>query len=209
MLNINQYSSYDKLSLKSAQFVFEKIQKQIIATGKCNLGLATGKSPKGMYKALIDLLSKSKLDLSNFHTFNLDEYFPIWQNHKNSYFQEMYNSFWKPLHALNPTFEIPNGHILNGETRTPDLECRIYEKMIQKRGGIDIQVLGLGINGHIGFNEPGSEGASRTRVVDLTTATRETNMVCFDNDPEKVPAQGLTMGIGTILEARDIVLIAT
>jgi glucosamine-6-phosphate deaminase len=98
---------------------------------------------------------------------------------------------------------------LNGENPKAELECRIYEKMIQKAGGIDLQILGLGINGHIGFNEPGSKEDSRTRQIDLTEETREANKKYFDDDLEKVPAHGLTMGIQTILEAKELVLIVT
>lgn len=208
-MNIKQFPNHEELSEAAAEHIFQKIKQGIEEKGSFVLGLATGASPKRMYELLIEKLGHSNLQLSDFHTFNLDEYHPMWQGHKRSYFQEMYNCFWKPLNALNPSFEIPNGHILNGENPKPDLECRIYEKMIEKAGGIDLQVLGLGINGHIGFNEPGSEGDSRTRMIELTQETREANMKYFDDNLEKVPTHGLTMGIGTILEAREIVMIVT
>ncbi|MBP9690524.1 glucosamine-6-phosphate deaminase [Candidatus Woesebacteria bacterium] len=208
-MNIQQFKTHEELSQASAEYVFQKIKQGIEEKGSFNLGLATGASPKRTYEIVIEKLGESKLDLSNFHTFNLDEYHPMWQGHKRSYFQEMYQCFWKPLNAVCPTFEIPNGHILNGENPKAEFECRIYEKMIQKAGGIDLQILGLGINGHIGFNEPGSVGNSRTRQIDLTAETREANKKYFDDDLEKVPTHGLTMGIETILEAKEIVMIVT
>lgn len=208
-MNIKTFSTHEELSEQSAQYIFEAIQKKIGETGTFVLGLATGASPRLMYQKLIQKLGTSELDLSGLHTFNLDEYYPIRQSHPQSYFQEMYHGFWKPLHDLNQSFEITNGHILNGEAPNPDMECRIYEKMIQKTGGVDLQVLGLGINGHIGFNEPGSEGDSRTRQIDLTPETREANKKYFNDDLEKVPEHGMTMGIGTILESKEIVMIVT
>ncbi len=208
-MNIKHFTNHDESSAHVAQYIFDRIQTKIGESGTFVLGLATGASPKLMYQNLVRLLGESELDLSGLHTFNLDEYYPIRQSHPNSYFQEMYRSFWKPLNELNPTFEIPNGHILNGENPKPEFECRIYEKMIEKAGGIDFQVLGLGVNGHIGFNEPGSSGTSRTRMIDLTPETREANKIYFGNDLEKVPTNGLTMGIGTILESKEIVMIVT
>ncbi|QQS43443.1 glucosamine-6-phosphate deaminase [Candidatus Roizmanbacteria bacterium] len=208
-MNIKTFSTHEELSEQSAQYIFEIIQKKIGETGTFVLGLATGASPRLMYQKLIQKLGTSDLDLSGLHTFNLDEYYPIRQGHPQSYFQEMYHGFWKPLHDLNQSFEITNGHILNGEAPNPDMECRIYEKMIQKTGGVDLQVLGLGINGHIGFNEPGSAGDTRTRQIDLTPETREANKKYFGDDLEKVPEHGMTMGIGTILESKEIVMIVT
>ena len=208
-MNTLTFPTHEELSQKVAELVFESIQKKLGEQGTFILGMATGASPKRMYSVLVELLGSSKLDLSRLHTFNLDEYYPIKQSHPKSYFQEMYTRFWKPLHEKNPTFEIPNGHILSGECGNPNLECRIYEHMIKSLGGIDLQILGLGTNGHIGFNEPGSPADSRTHVIDLAIESREANKIYFDGDLDKVPAQGLTMGIETILEAKEVILMVT
>jgi len=208
-MKILTFPTHEELSQHTAQKVFEKIQKGIREHGTFVLGLATGASPKRMYQILLEYLSDKTLNLENFHTFNLDEYYPIKQSHPKSYFQEMYTTFWKPLKEQNPTFEIPNGHIMSGECGNPHLECRIYEHMIKNLGGVDLQILGLGTNGHIGFNEPGSLSDSRTRVIDLALESREANKQYFEGDLEKVPTQGLTMGIETILEAKEIILIIT
>lgn len=209
LMNIQTFSTHEELSEQAAQYIFDTIQKKIGETGTFVLGLATGASPRLLYQKLVQKLGTSELDLSELHTFNLDEYYRIRQSQPQSYFQEMYHSFWKPLNELNHSFEITNGHILNGEAPKPDLECRIYEKMIQKAGGVDLQVLGIGINGHIGFNEPGSKGDSRTRQIDLTPETREANKKYFGDDLKKVPEHGMTMGIGTILESKEILTIVT
>jgi len=204
MLNIKNYSSYHDLSLETAQYIYGKIKSQLLKTGKFNLGLATGNSPKDTYKHLIHLLSVSHLDLSNLHTFNLDEFYPLSQTADQSFFQEMFHGFWLPLNEGNNTFNFTHGHILNGEKNDSE-ECDRYEKLIKELGGIDLQILGLGPNGHIGFNEPGSEATSRTRKITITKSSK----IALEKTYGTIPEYGLTMGIGTILEAREIVLIAT
>lgn len=202
---VYRYDSHENLS----RTVAERLKTQIVLHNKFNLGLATGFSAKGVYKELIFQLSGSSADLSNLHTFNLDEYYPIKQEDPYSYYQEMKESFWDPLHNANNSFKLKNGHILNGEAKDPDKECKKYEKLIEQKGGIDIQILGLGVNGHIAFNEPGSTSRSRTRKIEIAESTRKANSKYFADDIKKMPAYGLTMGIGTILEAKKIYLIAT
>ncbi len=204
MLQTKNYSSYHDLSLETAQYIYEKMKSQLLGSGKFNLGLATGNSPKETYKHLIHLLSVSHLDLSNLHTFNLDEFYPLSQTANQSFFQEMFHEFWQPLYDGNHSFNLAHGHILNGEKNDVE-ECTLYEKLIKELGGIDLQVLGLGPNGHIGFNEPGSEVTSRTRKITITKSSETALKKTYGTIPE----YGLTMGIGTILEAREIVLIAT
>lgn len=204
MLNIKNYSSYHDLSLEAAQYIYGKIKPQIRDTGKFNLGLATGNSPKEMYKHLIRLLSVSHLDLSQFHTLNLDEFYPVSQTEDHSFFQEMFHEFWQPLNEGNNTFNFAHGHILNGEKSDTE-ECKRYENLIKELGGIDLQVLGLGPNGHIGFNEPGSLAGSRTRKITLTQESR----TALKKTYKQTSQYGLTMGIGTILEAKEIVLLVT
>lgn len=206
MIPIKQYSSYNELSLETADFIYRKIKRRITDTGAFNLGLATGNSPKGTYAELIKLLRESKLDLSQLHTFNLDEYYPIASSDKNCFYQEMVREFWEPLHRANNTFNIANGHIPNGETKDGDTECQKYEILIKEHGGIDLQILGLGPNGHIGFNEPGSAGDSRTRKITITPESKKALKKTYGKN---VPDFGLTMGIGTILEASEIILIVT
>jgi len=204
MLSIKKYASYHNLSLEAAQYVYGKIKQQILDTGKFNLGLATGNSPKEMYKHLIRLLSVSHLDLSNLHTFNLDEFYPLSQTADQSFFQEMFHEFWQPLYDGNQTFNFAHGHILNGEKNDIE-ECTRYEKLIKELGRIDLQILGLGPNGHIGFNEPDSEVTSRTRKITIAKSSK----IALEKTYGTIPEFGITMGIGTILEAREIVLIAT
>ncbi len=199
------FSSYDTLS----RTVAEKIKTQIILHRALNIGLATGSSPKGVYKELIFQLSGSSIDLSLLNTFNLDEYYPIAQDDPHSYYQEMSTSFWGPLHNANHSFNLKNVHILNGEAKDPEKECRTYEELIYEKGGIQIQILGLGVNGHIAFNEPGSTSKTKTRKIKIDESTRQSNSRFFGDDIKKVPQYALTMGISTILEAQKIFLIAT
>lgn len=205
---IDTLYTYDNLETLSKS-VAERIKTQIVLHSKFNLGLATGSSAKGVYKELIFMLSGSTIDLSEMNTFNLDEYYPINQDDPQSYFQEMKDCFWEPLHNANHSFSMKNGHILNGEAKDPVKQCKEYEELIEAKGGIDIQILGLGVNGHIAFNEPGSAGSSRTRKVEIAEETKKANSKYFGDDKKKVPEYGLTMGIGTILEAKKIYLIVT
>jgi len=204
MLPVKNFSSNKNLSLEAAQYVYGKIKEQIREKGKFNLGLATGNSPKKLYKHLLRLLKVSHLDLSQFHTINLDEFYPISQTDDHSFFQEMFHTFWLPLNEANSTFHFDHGHILNGEKEAGE-ECVRYEKLIQELGGIDLQILGLGSNGHIGFNEPGSTVDSRTRKTTLTKESCDALAKTY----KETAAYGLTLGIGTILEAKEIVLLAT
>lgn len=199
------YGSYDTLS----RSVAEKIRTQIILHKNFTLGLATGSSPKGIYKELIFQLSGSSVELDHLNTFNLDEYYPIKQDSPQSYYQEMLDTFWEPLHNANHSFNLKNAHILNGEAKNPEKECKEYEELIHTKGGIDIQILGLGVNGHIAFNEPGSTSTSKTRKIEIDKSTRKANSRFFGDDIKKVPQYALTMGIGTILDAKKIFLIAT
>lgn len=208
-MHILRFKDHETLSQKLASILDARIRETLTTKKSCVLGFASGSSPARTYELLIDRLADPSLNLSALITFNLDEYHPIKQSHPKSYFQETYRMFWRPLTEKNPSFDLTNGHIMNGESQNPGLECRIYEKMIQSVGGIDIQILGLGANGHIGFNEPGTPQDSRTRLIELTESTREANKRFFDNDISKVPTHAMTLGIQSILEAREICLIVT
>jgi glucosamine-6-phosphate deaminase len=168
------------------------------------LGLATGSTPVGLYRELIRLHKEAGLDFSRVVTFNLDEYFPMPPDDPHSYNLWMKETFFNHVNIPPQNVHIPDGTI-----RAQDAEdyCARYEQMIRRAGGIDLQILGIGRTGHIGFNEPGSTRHSRTRMVTLDPVTRRDAGSGFFGE-ENVPHQALTMGVGTILEARKIVIMA-
>lgn len=171
---------------------------------KAVLGLATGSTPKSLYAELVRMHKEKKLSFKNVITFNLDEYYPIDNDALQSYNRFMRINFFDHI-DINPK----NIHIPNGEVRKEDIKshCRQYEKMIEAAGGIDLQILGIGNNGHIGFNEPGSGINSRTRLITLDNSTRIANSDEFANISE-VPRLAITMGISNILKAKKIILMA-
>jgi glucosamine-6-phosphate deaminase len=166
------------------------------------VGLPTGSTPVPFYSALIGMFLERQLDFSRVCTFNLDEYMDIPPYHANSYRTYMETHLF---HYTNLPRE--NIYFLNGMTRDWKSTCQGYEDSIRNAGGIDLQLLGIGMNGHIAFNEPGTERSSRTRMVRLSERTLRENARLFP-DPKEAPAFALTMGIGTILEARKIILLA-
>ncbi|NQU73659.1 MAG: glucosamine-6-phosphate deaminase [Candidatus Omnitrophica bacterium] len=190
--------SSDEMSKAAARIFAERIKKK----PNIILGLATGGTPVKMYKELIRIHKEEGLDFSNVRSFNLDEYLGITSEHDQSYRYFMNTNLFDHIN-INKA----NTHVLSGVAKDPAAECKAYEEAIKKAGGIDIQLLGIGGNGHIAFNEPGSAKDSRTRVVDLTKTTIEDNARFFKSANE-VPKQALSMGNGTILEAKEIVLIA-
>lgn len=167
------------------------------------LGLPTGSSPLGMYRRLIEMNRAKKVSFANVVTFNMDEYVGLPKEHPQSYYRFMWDNFFSHI-------DIPakNVHILDG--MAPDLvaECAAYEEKIQKAGGIDLFVGGIGPDGHIAFNEPGSSLSSRTRIKTLTMDTKIANGRFFDNDPAKVPSTALTVGVGTVMDAREVLVLA-
>jgi glucosamine-6-phosphate deaminase len=168
------------------------------------LGLATGSTPVGLYRELIRLHKEAGLDFSRVISFNLDEYYPMTPDDPHSYHLWMHETFFK--HVNIPPANI---HIPDGLTPTADVDeyCARYEQLIRRAGGIDLQILGIGRSGHIGFNEPGSTRYSRTRAVTLDPVTRRDAAGDFFGE-ENVPHQAITMGVGTILEARKIAIMA-
>jgi glucosamine-6-phosphate deaminase len=175
------------------------IQRQIMENNEQKiptvLGLATGSTPEPLYKELVRLHQEEHLDFSSVITFNLDEYVGLAPTHVQSYNYYMHHHFFNHVNIKKE-----NIHMLDG-TVLPHLivqHAKEYEEMMQKAGGIDIQILGLGVNGHIGFNEPGSAFDSQTRLIELDDKTREANKRFF-NAKEEVPTHAITMGIGTIL----------
>lgn len=169
------------------------------------LGLATGSTPVGIYRELIRLHREEGLDFSNVVTFNLDEYYPMEPDSLHSYHRFMRENLFDHVNIPADQIHIPRGDVPRGEV---DAHCAAYEAAIEAAGGIDFQILGVGRSGHVGFNEPGSGRESRTRVIYLDTVTRADAASDFFGE-ENVPPEALTMGVATILDAREIVLIAT
>jgi len=183
-----------------ADFIREKQKKK----EKCVLGLATGSTPKTLYAELVRMHKEEKLSFKNVIAFNLDQYYPISSDALQSYQRFMKVNLFNHI-DIDPK----NTHIPNGEIKKEDIKehCRQYEKMIEDAGGIELQILGIGINGHIGFNEPGSSIHSKTRLISLDNSTRIANAYEFANISE-VPRLAITMGIGEILKAKKIILMA-
>ena len=166
------------------------------------LGLPTGSSPIGMYNELTALNKAGKLSFKNVTTFNMDEYVRLPRDHPESYHSFM----WRHLFGR---IDIPkkNINILNGNAPDLDAECAGYEERIRKAGGIRLFVGGIGADGHIAFNEPGSSLTSRTRMVRLTTDTKIANSRFFDNDPAKVPQTALSVGVGTVMDSDEVLIL--
>jgi len=190
---------YDSMSRTATSMVAEELKRN----RKLVLGLATGSTPLGMYKELIRIHREEGLDFSGVTTFNLDEYLGLDPNHDQSYHYFMFHNLFNHINVDKDRVHIPDG-----KAKDTEAFCREYEKMIKEAGGIDIQILGIGANGHIAFNEPGSPADSRTRVVSLTPQTIKDNARFFKDESE-VPRKALSMGIGTISEARKIILLAS
>ncbi len=188
-----------ELSSKGASIVASLIRRK----PNCVLGLATGSTPIETYRELTRMHREEGLDFSNVTTFNLDEYLGLSPDHPQSYNWFMQENFFKHVNV-----DPERVHIPDGLARDIPTECLNYEKMIGDAGGIDLQLLGLGRDGHIGFNEPSSSLGSRTRIKTLTPETIEDNARFFE-DHEEVPRFALTMGVGTIMDAREILLLTS
>jgi len=168
------------------------------------LGLPTGSSPIGVYKNFIAAYKAKKVSFSQVITFNMDEYLGLPADHPQSYKKFMKDNLFSGV-DLKPE----NTHVLDGMAKDPEAECRAYEAAIKGYGGIELFMGGIGNDGHIAFNEPGSSLHSRTRVKTLTTDTRIVNSRFFDGDPQKVPARALTVGIGTVMDAREVLILVS
>lgn len=190
---------YDEMSIKAARI----LSSQITLKPNSVLGLATGSTPVGTYKKLINLYDKKEIDFKDIKTFNLDEYYGIDKENDQSYHYFMMNNLFKYINIPLENVNIPNGNAQNIEE-----ECLRYENAIEKEGGIDIQILGIGANGHIGFNEPDINFETRTHLVALDERTIEANSRFF-KDKESVPKKAISMGIKTIMDSKKILLIAS
>jgi glucosamine-6-phosphate deaminase len=193
------------LASRDAARAIDKLVRDNNAANKPTvLGLATGSTPVGLYRELIRLHKDEGLDFSRVITFNLDEYYPMPKEDEHSYNRWMRETFFNHVNVKPENIRIPDGTL---KPEAVDDYCARYEQAIRKAGGIDIQVLGIGRSGHIGFNEPGSARTSRTRLITLDAVTRRDAAAGFFGE-QNVPQQAITMGVGTILEARKVVLLA-
>lgn len=190
--------NYDDMSEKATSIIADHIKLHPQST----LGLATGSTPEGLYKRLIEKNQQKDFSFKEVTTFNLDEYVGLSKDDPNSYHYYMNNKLFAHI-----DIELKNVHIPNGIAADQEQECQNYEDLI-KKNKIDIQILGIGLNGHIGFNEPGTPFLSRTHIVDLAESTIKANSRFFDKI-EDVPTKAVTMGIETIMEADKIILLVS
>ena len=198
-MRIYKTKDYEDMSRKAANV----ISAQVITKPDCVLGLATGSTPIGTYKQLIERYQNGDLDFSEVKSVNLDEYKGLPKDHDQSYYYFMYTNLFKDINI-----DLDNTNIPNGMEPDSDKECDRYNKVIESMGGVDLQILGLGHNGHIGFNEPEEVFEKLTHCVDLTESTIEANKRFFAS-ADDVPRQAYTMGIKTIMQAKKILLVVS
>ena len=198
-IKVSVTKDYDEMSRRAARMIADAIKNK----PNLVLGLATGDTPVGCYQELIRMHKEEGLDFSRVVTFNLDEYIGLPPTHPQSYRYFMNENLFNHVNI-----KMENTHVLNGLSDDPEKTCKEFEEAIEGAGGIDFQLLGIGGNGHIAFNEPGSPFNSRTRVVSLSERTIKDNARFFKSIDE-VPRQALSMGIETIMRARKIVLLAS
>ncbi|KGL51852.1 MULTISPECIES: glucosamine-6-phosphate deaminase [Porphyromonas] len=194
---------YDRMSLWAAEYVAKRIADAApTADRPFVLGLPTGSTPMGLYKNLIRLHKEGKVSFRNVVTFNMDEYIGLPQDHEQSYHTFMWTNFFSHI-------DIPkeNVNILNGNAPDIQAECEAYEAKMKQVGGVDIFLGGIGPDGHIAFNEPGSSLASRTRVKTLTSDTIAANSRFFGGDISKVPTTAVTVGVGTVMDAKEVIIL--
>ncbi|WP_085535477.1 glucosamine-6-phosphate deaminase [Massilibacteroides vaginae] len=193
---------YAQISAWAGNYVASKINSANPTAEKpFVLGLPTGSSPLGMYKRLIELHKQGKVSFKHVVTFNMDEYVGLPKDHPQSYHTFMWTNFFNQV-DINPE----NVNILNGNAPDLSAECAAYEAKMKAVGGVDLFLGGIGPDGHIAFNEPGSSLSSRTRVKTLTADTIIANSRFFDNDVNKVPKTSVTVGVGTILDAKEVLI---
>lgn len=197
-MRIYEARDYNDMSRKAANI----ISAQVIMKPNCVLGLATGSTPLGTYRQLIEWYQKGDLDFAEVSSVNLDEYYGLAPDNDQSYHYYMHENFFKHINIHPENTFLPDG--LNTDSAA---ECLCYNQRIHSLGGVDLQLLGLGLNGHIGFNEPGGAFEKETHLVTLTQSTIDANSRFFERE-EDVPKYAYTMGIKSIMQARKILLIA-
>ena len=194
---------YDALSKWAAEYVIKRINEfNPTPEHRFVLGLPTGSSPIGMYKELVKACKEGRVSFKNVVTFNMDEYCGLPESHPESYHSFMANNLFNHIDCPKE-----NIHILNGNAENLDEECARYEELIRQAGGVDLFLGGIGPDGHIAFNEPCSSLSSRTRIKTLTSDTIIANSRFFDNAVNKVPKNALTVGVGTVLDAREVLIL--
>jgi glucosamine-6-phosphate deaminase len=198
-MNVIIVKDYETLSKKAAGL----IQSQLMWHPDSVLGLATGSTPVGTYQALIEMYNKGDVDFSDVTTFNLDEYLGLEKENPQSYYRFMKDNLFDHVNVKEASIHIPNGMAEDFSA-----ECQAYEKKIDNSGGLDLQILGIGHNGHIGFNEPNVEFEARTHIVSLDEETIQANQRFFESVDE-VPKQAISMGIKTIMKSKKIILMAS
>lgn len=194
---------YGDLSQWAANYIVAKIRKANPSENKpFVLGLPTGSTPIKVYEALVEHYKAGRVSFKHVVTFNMDEYVGLGHDHLQSYHYFMHHYLFDHI-----DIQKDNIHILDGTTKDAAAECAAYEEAIKKAGGIDLFLGGAGVNGHLAFNEPGSSPNSRTRKVRLTESTMQANSRFFENDMSKVPAEALTVGVGTVLDAKEVIIL--
>jgi len=187
-----------------ARALADRISRALAERPALVLGLATGRTPVDAYAELAARCARGDVDFSRAQSFNLDEFVGLASDHPGSFRRFMDDHFFAGVNLAASRI-----HFLDGTASDLDAECARYERAIAEAGGIDLQLLGIGTNGHIAFNEPADALEPRTHRVTLTSSTREDNAALFDGDSSAVPADALTMGVGTILDAKSILVVAT
>ena len=196
-------SNYDKLSFWTAKYIINKINAFNPTEDKpFVLGLPTGGTPVGTYKELVKAYVEGEISFKNVVTFNMDEYVGLAEDHPESYHSFMWTNFFSHI-----DIQKKNINILDGNAKDLAAECEAYEAKIKSYGGIDLFMGGIGPDGHIAFNEPFSSLTSRTRVKTLTVDTIIANARFFDNDVSQVPTKALTVGVGTVMDSREVLII--
>ena len=198
-MQVNQLDTYDDISLHGARIFYDTVKGK----PKAVLGLATGGTPLGLYREFVRLVQEKQLVTTRLHTVNLDEYVGLPPQSPLSYRAYMDRHLFSPLGLTEDQTHLPDGH-----SKDIDGECTRYERLVQQLGGIDVQLLGVGRNGHIAFNEPGTTAQSYTHCVWLTESTRHAN-ASFFGGIENVPRNAVTMGMATIMESRKLILLAS
>ena len=197
IMKVAIFENYNEMSKRAAAIIADCVKEK----PDCILGLATGSTPIGLYSELAAMYAAGTIDFSNVTTFNLDEYYPIKQSDPQSYYYFMQENLFSKINVLKEKINIPFG-----DADDPLIECQRYHGKINNSNGIDIQVLGIGNNGHIGFNEPSDNLSLNTHYVALTEDTIDANARFFDS-MEDVPKHALSMGVGEIMSARKILML--
>ena len=198
-MRIYKEKNYEEASIRAAQIVADQIKFKNDSV----LGLATGTTPIGMYKTLVEKYKEGEITFKDVRTVNLDEYKGLTDEDKNSYHYFMKENLFSKV-----DIDLANTHLPNGMAEEPEEECKEYENLLRSLGGVDLQILGLGGNGHIGFNEPGTPFTETTHLVNLTESTIQANSRLFEKI-EDVPKQAYSMGIKSIMDAKRILMIVT